>query len=143
MGDTPIATLQPNGSSISTYYVHTDQLNAPRVITQPSTNTVAWRWDPDPFGTVAANTNPAGLGTFIYNLRFPGMYYQAETGLMYNTERDFDSATGREIESDPIGLAGGSYSTYRYAQSNPISLVDPTGEQAALAAPIVAGGIAL
>jgi YD repeat-containing protein len=28
MGDTPIATLRPNGSSISTYYVHTDQLNA-------------------------------------------------------------------------------------------------------------------
>jgi RHS repeat-associated protein len=127
MGDTPIATLQSNGSSISTYYVHTDQLNAPRVITQPSTNTVAWRWDTDPFGTVTPNQNPSGLGTFSYNLRFPGQYYQAETGLNYNYFRDYDPQTGRYLESDPIGLFGGSYSTYAYANGNPISNFDPTG----------------
>jgi RHS repeat-associated protein len=102
MGDTPIATLRPNGSSISTYYVHTDQLNAPRVITQPSTNTVAWRWDTDPFGTAAPNQNPASLGTFVYNLRFPGQYYQAETGVNYNVFRDYDPQTGRYVEPDPL-----------------------------------------
>ncbi len=126
MGDVPVATLQPNGSGVSIYYVHSDQLNAPRVITRSSDNAVAWRWDTDPFGIVAPNQNPAGLGTFVYNLRFPGQYYQAETGLNLNYFRDYDPQTGRYIESDPIGLQGG-INTYSYAGSNPISNIDPTG----------------
>jgi RHS repeat-associated protein len=126
MGDIPVATLRPNGSSVSIYYVHTDQLNAPRVITRPSDNAIAWRWDADPFGTVAPNQNPSGLGTFIYNLRFPGQYYQAETGLNYNMFRDYDPQTGRYMESDPIGLRGG-INTYAYARGNPISNDDPLG----------------
>jgi RHS repeat-associated protein len=65
--------------------------------------------------------------TVIYNLRFPGQYYQAETGLNYNYFRDYDPATGRYIESDPIGLAGGSVSTYAYTDENPVNYSDPTG----------------
>ena len=127
MGDIPVATLRPNGTApVSIYYVHTDQLNAPRVITQPSSNAIAWRWDTDPFGTVAPNQNPASLGTFTYNLRFPGQYYQAETGLNYNYFRDYDSAKGGYVESDPIGLKGG-VNTYAYVRGNPISRIDPLG----------------
>ena len=127
MRDVPVATLQPNGSGgINIYYVHADQLNAPRVITQPSSNAIAWRWDTDPFGTVAANQNPSGLGTFIYNLRFPGQYYQVETGLNYNYFRDYDPQSGRYIESDPIGLGGG-INTYAFVAGNPISRRDPFG----------------
>jgi RHS repeat-associated protein len=127
MGDIPVATLRPNGSAgctsnpVCVFYVHTDQLNAPRKITQPSNNAIVWRWDADPFGT----TQPTG--TLTYNLRVPGQYYQAETGLNYNYFRDYDPQTGRYVESDPIGLAGRSYSTYAYAAGNPISNVDPTG----------------
>jgi RHS repeat-associated protein len=113
-------------SPVSIYYVHTDQLNAPRVITQPSSNTIAWRWDTDPFGTVTPNQNPAGLGTFVYNLRFPGQYYLSESSLNQNYFRDcYDPATGRYCQSDPIGLAGGSLSTYTFVRANPISRLDP------------------
>jgi len=54
---------------------------------------------------------------------------------VYNYERDYDSATGRYIESDPIGLAGGSYSTYAYANGNPVSQIDPLGEAGAIPFP--------
>ena len=56
----------------------------------------------------------AGSDVFAFNLRFPGQYYDAETGLHYNYFRDYDPSVGRYVESDPIGLEGGS-NTYRYA----------------------------
>ncbi len=129
MGDLPVATLQPNGSSISIYYIHTDHLGTPRKITQPSSNTLAWRWDPDTFGSLAPNQNPAGLGTFTYNIRFPGQYYLPETGIYSNGFRDcYDPQTGRYCQPDPIGLRGGSFSAYIYANENPISEKDPSGQ---------------
>jgi RHS repeat-associated protein len=127
LGDIPVATLQPNGSGgVNIFYVHTDHLNTPRKIAQPSTGTLAWRWDADPFGTAAPNQNPGGLGTFPYNLRFPGQYYQAETGLNQNWRRDYDAQVGRYVESDPIGLQGGN-STYAYVSGKPIMFTDPAG----------------
>jgi RHS repeat-associated protein len=128
LSDIPVATLVPNGTGgINIFYVHTDHLNTPRKIAQPTSGTFAWRWDTDPFGTAAPNNNPAGLGTFIYNLRFPGQYYMAETGLSQNYLRDYDPMAGRYIESDPIGLAGNSYSTYEYCKADPLQYVDPAG----------------
>jgi RHS repeat-associated protein len=85
-----------------------------------------WRWDPDTFGSVTPNTNPAGLGVFNYNLRFPGQYYLPESGLFQNYYRDYDPQTGRYIESDPIGLRGG-INTYAYTGNNPLLWSDPYG----------------
>jgi RHS repeat-associated protein len=122
LGNLPVATYQ-NGQ---TYAVHADHLGTPRAITN-SSYTEVWRWDSDPFGTTQANEDPDGDGTTLtYNLRFPGQYFDQETGLHYNYFRDYDPSTGRYIESDPIGLNGG-LNTYTYVSGNPVNAVDPFG----------------
>jgi len=128
LDDIPVATLRPDGSGgIDVFYVHTDHLNTPRRASRPSDNTIVWRWDSDPFGAAAANHDPDGDATpFVYNLRFPGQYFDAETGLHYNYFRDYDPQTGRYVESDPIGLRGG-INTYAYVKGNPIRYVDSLG----------------
>ena len=126
LGDTPVATLRPNGSGgVVLYYVHADHLNTPRLITDTSNN-IRWRWDSDPFGTTLPNENPASLGVFAYDLRFPGQQYDAVLGLNYNYFRDYDPAVGRYAESDPIGLGGG-INTFSYAESDPSASADPLG----------------
>jgi RHS repeat-associated protein len=122
LGNTPVATIQNGG----TYFIHTDHLGTPRVITDGN-NTELWRWESDPFGVAAANEDVDGDGVlFSYNLRFPGQYFDEETGLHYNYFRDYDPSTGRYIQSDPIGLEGGA-NTYGYVAANPMNLFDIFG----------------
>ena len=58
------------------------------------------------------------------NLRFPGQYYDAESGLHYNWNRYYSPAIGRYISSDPIGVDGG-LNTYNYADASPVMYADP------------------
>jgi RHS repeat-associated protein len=67
-----------------------------------------------------------GIAAFPYNLRFPGQYYQTETGLSQNRFRDYDPVVGKYIESDPLGLRAG-LNTYSYAGASPLLRVDPRG----------------
>ena len=78
-------------------------------------------------GTPLSRADPAGAGTFTYNLRFPGQMFDGQAGLSQNYFRDYDPAVGRYVESDPIRLARGSYSTYMYAKGTPIGAIDPDG----------------
>jgi len=122
------------------YYVYADHLNTPRVITD-ATNKIVWRWDSGPFGTDAANEDPDGDGQkFSYNLRFPGQYYDKETGLHYNYFRDYEPGTGRYVEADPIGLAGG-LNVYGYANQNPLSFTDPLGLIAGVDDLVIGGSV--
>ena len=91
-----------------------------------ATTTCAGDGSAEPFGTTAAETNPAGLGAFTQNLRFPGQYFDAESGLHYNFHRFYDpTAGGRYTTPDPLGLDGGDLSLYIYAHGSPLSYVDP------------------
>ena len=58
-------------------------------------------------------------------LRFPGQYFDAETGLHYNVNRYYEPETGRYISPDPIGLGGGT-NPHAYVR-NPTGWLDPVG----------------
>jgi RHS repeat-associated protein len=122
-------------------YIETDHLGTPRVVVSPSNNAIVWRWDVNPtaFGEHLPNENPDGdANTFSLNLRYSGQYYDSESGVNYNYFRDYEPATGRYLESDPIGLRGG-YSTYAYVGSSPASAVDPSGLKVLLSGHMAAG----
>lgn len=108
------------------YFIEADHLETPRLISNAQQQ-VVWRWDQaEPFGDTPPNDNPSNLGTFEFNLRFPGQYRDKETNLNYNFFRDYDPGLGRYLQSDPIGLRGG-LNTYLYVKANPLSGVDPLG----------------
>jgi RHS repeat-associated protein len=65
----------------------------------------------------------------VFNLRFPGQYFDKETGTHYNYYRDYDPSIGRYIQSDPIGLTAGP-NTYSYVGGNPLTYFDPQGKAA-------------
>src|SRR5262249_54922033 len=125
-GDIPVAAIQPNRSTVAVDYGHTDQLNTPRQGTRPSGKPPKGAWVSGPFGTEAGKHNPAGEGAFGYNLRFPGQIFMGPAGLHQNYMRDYDSATGRYVEADPIGLNGG-INAYRYSYNDPLEYFDDFG----------------
>ena len=123
--DTPLAQIEYVPSRKILYY-DVDHLNTPRAARDEAAK-VVWRWEGDAFGATLPNEDPDGDGVKVtVNLRFAGQYYDQETSLHYNYYRDYDPGTGRFLQSDPIGLAGG-LNTYTYVGGNPISLVDPLG----------------
>jgi RHS repeat-associated protein len=83
-------------------------------------NNIVWKWESSPFG----ETKPTG--TLNFNLRFPGQYFDAETGTHYNINRDYNPVTGRYIQSDPIGFDGG-VNSYLYTDGMPIIALDEDG----------------
>lgn len=116
LGSLPVAVLVPGMTPL---YVAPDHLGSPHQIADASRGTV-WSWDHDPFG------NGAPTGSLSYNLRFPGQYFNQETGLHYNGFRDYDPTSGRYVQSDPIGLLGG-INSYAYTRNSPLINIDPFG----------------
>ena len=47
--------------------------------------------------------------------------------MLYNWHRDYNPALGRYVQSDPIGLDGGSMSTYAYVHASPLWRSDSRG----------------
>ncbi len=109
------------------YYFHNDHLGTPQAMSDQS-GTIVWKAEYEPFGTAVVDEDPDSDGIAVTcNLRFPGQYYDAESGLHYNYHRDYDPSTGRYVEPDPIGINAGTDHPYGYAKGNSLAFADSTG----------------
>ena len=106
--------------STELFYIHSDHLGTPQTLTNESSN-IVWNANYKPFGEAQVD-----VATVVNNLRFPGQYYDIETGLHQNYFRDYDPMLGRYVQSDPIGLSGGA-NPYAYANLNSLIHTDPFG----------------
>ncbi|HKZ19447.1 MAG TPA: DUF6531 domain-containing protein [Acidimicrobiia bacterium] len=116
------------------FLYHTDHLGSPIAMTDMS-GSLVWRAEHLPFGGI----HSLPVSAVTNNLRFPGQYFDEESGLRQNFFRDYDAAIGRYREPDPLGVVNAvsfSPSTpaddpvrqmYAYAQSNPLIRLDPEG----------------
>ena len=71
----------------------------PNSSTRPATSPGA------PAATLWGTTAWTADSTAYTPLRFPGQYYDPETGLHYNYHRYYDPETARYLTPDPLGLA--------------------------------------
>ena len=117
LNNAPLAKIE----GANTYYYHNDHLATPQKMTD-GTRAVVWSADYKPFGEATII-----ISTITNNLRFPGQYYDAETGLNYNYYRDYNPAIGRYIEADPLGMFIQVEHLFTYARNNPLIFTDELG----------------
>jgi RHS repeat-associated protein len=110
----------PTQATLQMYYLHNDHLGTPRVVTNQARE-VVWKGQLKPFGEISVEVE-----AITNHRRFPGQQFDIDSRLYYNYFRDYDPRTGRYVQSDPIGLRGGS-STYAYVEGNPVNYADPRG----------------
>jgi len=97
---------KPEGQYVVIY--QNDHLGTPQKLTAVN-GAVVWAAKYSSFGKASIEVE-----TVESSLRFPGQYYDQETGLHYNYHRYYDPSIGRFLRADPIGLAGG-INLYAYA----------------------------
>lgn len=107
-------------ASNQVYYYHNDHLGTPQELIDREGN-IVWQAEYDAFGRATIKIN-----SVENNLRFPGQYFDQETGLHHNYFRDYDVESGRYIQADPIGLVAG-INIYSYVGQNPFFWKDPKG----------------
>lgn len=100
--------------------VFSDQVGAPVLVEGPQGETL-WQGHLAPFGEV----DVAPGSTIALNLRFPGHYADPELDLHCNGFRYYSPVFGRYLQSDPLGIAGGT-NLYAY-RTNPLLKVDVRG----------------
>ncbi|NEN75850.1 hypothetical protein F9B74_05860 [Pelistega sp. NLN82] len=106
--------------STHTFYIHNDHIGQPFLVSDEEQNI---RW--------AAYYTPTGEAQILkadieFNLRQPGQYYDAETGLHDNYLRTYDPKAGHYLEADPIGPTADN-SPFGYAKQQPRHFIDPFG----------------
>ncbi|NIJ80173.1 RHS repeat domain-containing protein [Xanthomonas cannabis] len=123
LDDLPVGLLA-NANTL--HYIEPDHLGSPRVVIDPTRDVAVWTWSlkGEAFGNTAPNQDPDGDGAaLVLDMRFPGQRYDAASGLNQNYFRDYEAATGRYGQSDPIGLRGG-INTFGYASQAPFVHTD-------------------
>jgi len=86
-------------SAVFSYlYFHNDALGTPHALTDKA-GQIVWSAQYDEFGAaqIASTGGTSFTSSTVCNLRFPGQYFDAETGLHYNFHRYYDPALGRYI----------------------------------------------
>lgn len=82
------------------FAIATDLVGTPTELIDASGD-IAWRSRSTLWGTTAWARDSSAYSP----LRFPGQYYDPETGLHYNYFRHYDPETGHYTSPDPLGLA--------------------------------------
>jgi RHS repeat-associated protein len=113
-------SLEAPPESGKRFYVFTNQAGAPIRVEDDAGQTV-WSARIDPYGKAQVDAG----STIEVPLRFPGHYFDQETGLHYNRFRYYSPDLGRYLQSDPAGLAGG-INAYAYPHK-PLTIVDVDG----------------
>ena len=118
----PVAIVETSGAVSALNYVHTDALGTPRAVTDSAGSTV-WQWD---YQTNSFGEKSPSTVSMTLNLRFPGQYYDAESGWHDNINRSYDSSVGRYGQPDPIGQSAGP-TLFGYVGGNPLTYTDSLG----------------
>jgi len=82
-------------------FYHNDHLGTPHKMTDVDGD-VVWSATYGAFGSATIDPD----STVTSNLRFPGQYFDEETGLIYNRFRYLSDNTGRYFQVDPLGFEG-------------------------------------
>lgn len=102
------------------FAIVTDLVGTPRELVDER-GEVAWRTRATLWGTTTWNRT----ATAYTPLRFPGQYFDPESGLHYNRHRHYDPESGRYVSPDPLGLVPAP-NAVAYVD-NPTRWIDPLG----------------
>ncbi|NLA89874.1 MAG: hypothetical protein GX844_08415, partial [Alcaligenaceae bacterium] len=120
-GILPVAMIDYSQNNLGQlYYIHSDGSGQPFMLTDQSQK-VVWLADNEVFG----HSRPI-IENIEFNLRLPGQYYDAESGLHQNLYRNYDPIAGHYLEPDVLGPVGNN-EVFGYANQNPRQFIDPLG----------------
>jgi RHS repeat-associated protein len=104
------------------YYVGSDHLGTPKVITDNLGNIIR-QIEYDSWGVKISDSNPS----FDLPVGFAGGIPDDATGLVRFGFRDYEPGTGRWAAKDPIFFKSGQANLFVYIGNDPVNLKDPSG----------------
>lgn len=135
---TLVGTIEQNSTSTPIfYYIHPDHLGGTNVVTNSASTTVEVS-DFYPFGAQRIHTK---AGNYSQREQFTGHEFDLSSDLTYAKARYYDHDLGKFLSKDPILEKNleedilrdpQQLNFYAYSRNNPITVIDPTGQQATI-----------